>query len=145
MRPSADPLTYIFHLVGMLSPWHWTSPLLAPPVWTFCSRAPLVTSQRPQTTPFTLYKRTYLDTESQCRRNGVAFLPTVAESTGAWTPEALGMLKMICKTRNRWTGSPEAELMEGLLRELSVAIRTANAKAILRRVGELGNRRSQLV
>ena len=94
-------------------------------------------------TDYAHHKRTYLDTENQCQRSGVMFLPMVAETTGAWSAEALGMLKMICKSRSHWSGTPENELMQGLLRELSVAIRSSNARATLRRVGELGNRRDQ--
>ena len=89
---------------------------------------------------YSSHKRTYLDTAEQCRRSGVEFIPMVAESTGAWSKEALAMLHHICQSKSRWTGRKEEGIFQELVQQLSVAIRSTNARAILRRVGEIADR-----
>ena len=89
---------------------------------------------------YSTHKRNYLDTASQCQRSGVEFVPMVAESTGAWSDEARAVFHFICQRRSRWSGRSEEVLFQDLLQRLSVAIRSANARAVLRRVGELGDR-----
>ena len=89
---------------------------------------------------YSSHKRNYLDTANQCQRNGVEFVPIVAESTGAWSDEARAALRFICQARSRWSGRPEDALFQELVQRLCVAIRSSNARATLRRVGELGDR-----
>ena len=89
---------------------------------------------------YSSFKRTYLDTASQCRRVGVDFLPLVAESTGAWTDEALAFFHHVCTIRSRWSHQPEAALFHELMQELSVVIRSTNDRGVLRRMGELAAR-----
>jgi hypothetical protein len=91
-------------------------------------------------TDYSAHKRTFLDTASQCQRSGLEFVPLVAESTGSWSVEAIGFFRFLCKTRSRWCGRDPGELLQELLQQLSVSIRTANARAVRRRMGEMALR-----
>ena len=89
---------------------------------------------------YSTHKRTYLDTAEQCRRSGVEFVPVVAETTGAWSKEALAVFHHICQAKSRWSGRAESDLFQELLQQLSVAIRSTNARAVLRRIGDIADR-----
>ena len=80
-------------------------------------------------------KRAHLRTEAQCREAGVEFVPVVAESTGAWEPTAAKVLRQLARSVGLARGKPVATTLPELLQRLSVTIRRAQARALLRRVG----------
>ncbi|CAE8594402.1 unnamed protein product [Polarella glacialis] len=80
-------------------------------------------------------KRARLNTAAACAAQGVTFLPTVCETSGAWAPEASAVLKQVARQAAARAGRPASELYRSLLQRLSVAVRTANARAHLKRVG----------
>ena len=43
------------------------------------------------------WKRSYLQTEEECRQQGVQFVPLVAESSGGWGDSALATFKKMAK------------------------------------------------
>ena len=84
------------------------------------------------------YKRHFLDTESQCVAQGVAFLPIVAESSGGWGPSAMRFWRKLSASAGRQSSRSEEERLPQYLEGLSVAIRRASARAVLKRGAELG-------
>ena len=77
---------------------------------------------------YTDHKKRHLDTAAACAAQHVEFLPLVAETTGAWAPEAAKALDHISRAASH--GST-------LLQEACVLIRTWRARAALRRRTEL--------
>jgi len=84
---------------------------------------------------YAVTKRRHMDTERQCAENGVEFIPMVAESTGAWEPGALKVLRQLARASALHTGKDKGVVLAELLQRLSVTIRRAKARALLRRVG----------
>jgi len=82
---------------------------------------------------YSAYKCSYLNTADECHRQGICFTPMVFEPSGAWAPDALRTLKKIAKISALRSGTEEAAAVGGLLQRLSVVIRTASARAVLRR------------
>ena len=80
-------------------------------------------------------KRSHLDTARQCRANGVEFIPMVAETTGAWEPSALRVLRQLARMSAQVTGKPVERECAELLQRLSVRLRRAHSRALLRRLG----------
>jgi cytochrome c5 len=79
-------------------------------------------------------KRAYLNTVTQCQAQGVTFLPMVCETSGAWAPEASAVLKQLARQAASRDARPASEHYRALLQRLAVKVRTANAKAHLRRM-----------
>ena len=82
-------------------------------------------------------KRNFRNTASLCQSVGVEFQPLVAETTGAWSEEALQCFSRLAKARSCWSLRTKAELKQELLQQLSVAVRSANSAAALRRLEAL--------
>ena len=81
------------------------------------------------------HKRSYLNTAAECSEQGVLFVPFVAESSGGWGTTGFTTLHKLAKASGqRWGKDVEASLSH-LLERLSVAIRSAHARAVLRRAG----------
>ncbi len=90
-------------------------------------------------------KRTYLGTEKDCRGQGILFVPMVAESSGGWGPSAIATFINFAKLairRGVQPASPKAILPQ-YLESLCVAIRSAKARAVLRRGGGMHNNAAQ--
>ena len=81
------------------------------------------------------FKRAHLNTETECGQQGVTFVPMVAESSGGWGPEGLQTLRQLAKGTARRAGSDASASMGQLLQRLCVCIRSAKARAVLRRAG----------
>jgi hypothetical protein len=81
------------------------------------------------------YKRSHINTDVECTRQGVAFIPMVAESSGGWGPKGFETLRQLAKTAAANSGRDGDATMGQLLQRLSVVIRSAKARAILRRAG----------
>ena len=52
-------------------------------------------------TAYSHTKRLHANTEAECEAAGLVFIPMVAETTGAWSTEALIELKRIAKAAAR--------------------------------------------
>ena len=79
------------------------------------------------------YKRSFLNTAEECSRQGMRFIPLVFEPSAAWAPDALRTLKEIARISALRSGSEESSAVGSLLQRLCVVIRTASARAVLRR------------
>jgi hypothetical protein len=60
----------------------------------------------------------------------------VAESSGGWGPEGLKTLRQLAKTAAANSGCDGDATMGQLLQRLCVVIRSAKARAVLRRAGQ---------
>ena len=80
-------------------------------------------------------KRSHENTQAECEAAGVCFLPMVAETTGAWATESLEVWKQLAKATAVRQGREPATVFSEMIQSLSVTIRSANAKAFLRRSG----------
>ena len=83
-------------------------------------------------------KRRYLDTTKVCEQHGVAFVPLVVETSGAWAPEASKILHQLSRAvtlRHGGFGPPLGG--PALLEEASVLVRSWRTRATLRRRAEL--------
>ena len=82
-------------------------------------------------------KRQFLNTEEECRQQGILFVPLVAESSGGWGPTALSTFRKIAKRaagRGGFAAADKAVLPQ-FLERACIAIRSAKARAVLRRSG----------
>ena len=79
------------------------------------------------------YKRSHLNTETECAQQGVSFIPMVAESSGGWGSEGMKHLRQLAKVAARHTGAEAGDVMGQWLQSLCVVIRSAKARAVLRR------------
>ena len=86
-------------------------------------------------TEYETRKRTHLDTEEECRQQGILFIPIVAETSGGWGPSALATFKKLAKRAAGRGGlfNPERAVLPQFLERISIAIRSAKARAVLRR------------
>ena len=87
------------------------------------------------------HKRAHLGTEEDCRRQGILFVPLVAECSGGWGKSAIDTFTKWAKRATRrgvQPASPKAILPQ-YLETLCVAIRSAKARAVLRRGGSSPN------
>ena len=83
------------------------------------------------------HKKAHLGTEEECRRQGILFVPLVAETSGGWGQSAIETFTKWAKLATRrgvQPASPKAILPQ-YLESLCVAIRSAKARAVLRRGG----------
>ena len=63
----------------------------------------------------------------ECRRQGIAFLPIVAETFGGWHPDAKKEVKKLGATLARHTGQEEGEAVSHLWSRLSILLQRGNA------------------
>eukprot|EP00959_Pyramimonas_sp_CCMP1952_P220011 4599851-Pyramimonas_sp.AAC.1 len=85
---------------------------------------------------YEVVKRTHLDTEALCRQQGLLFIPLVAEPTGGWGPTGAATLRLLARASDARLGEEPGSGATRLFQQLSVAIRRASARAILRRQAE---------
>ena len=79
-------------------------------------------------------KRAHLNTATDCETQGITFLPMVCETSGAWAPAASAVLKQLARQAANRDARPASEHYRTLLQRLAVKVRTANARAHLRRM-----------
>ena len=83
-------------------------------------------------TAYENFKRTHLQTEEDCLRQGISFIPVVGETSGGWGPSAICTFKALAKA----AAQSEEEWQEIFKQHLGLvctAVRRANARAVLRR------------
>ena len=79
------------------------------------------------------YKRSFLNTEAQCSQQGIAFVPMVAERSGGWGASGVQVLQQLARKAQARDGKAASLHMQEYLEGLSVAVRRANAQAVLKR------------
>ena len=79
------------------------------------------------------YKRGYLDTEAMCSQQGITFLPIVAECSGGWGEDSLKSLRHLARVSADRSGRQRSHVLTELLQSLCILIRSAKARAVLRR------------
>ena len=84
-------------------------------------------------TDYSDQKRGHQGTADLCHAVGVTFVPMVAETTGAWAPEAMAVLRQIAAATSTTTGRDARDILQEILQGAAVCIRRANARAELRR------------
>ena len=87
------------------------------------------------------FKRDYKDTARECSRQGLAFVPMVAEAVGGgWGKEARKVWSELAKCSAFASGELASENLCGvsLLQRLSLTLQRENARAVLRRFGHGG-------
>ena len=77
--------------------------------------------------------------EEACRRQGLAFLPLVAETFGGWHPSAQREMKKLGSALTRRTGQDEAEAVSHLWGRLGILLQRGNAAIMGNRVAALPN------
>jgi hypothetical protein len=78
-------------------------------------------------------KRDYLDTAADCQRQGISFVPLVAEPSGGWGTSALCTLRALARSIALTTGRDSGTELRSHRQALCILIRQANARAIFRR------------
>ena len=80
-------------------------------------------------------KRMHFCTADLCGASGIHFQPLVCESTGAWSPEAFTVLHQLAQAASVHSAKDFNVVLAELLQRLSVTVRRAQARALLRRLG----------
>ena len=80
-------------------------------------------------------KRSHLNTAQSCAAQGLTFVPLVAEPSGGWGPSGVTALRRLARAVELRTGEHRAAVGARFFQQLSVAVRRASARAILRRAG----------
>ena len=90
------------------------------------------------TTAYEHVKRSYLDTASHCREEGLEFVPMVADALGGWGPSAQKAWHTLARSLAQTTGEPLSAALEQLYQQLSITVHREGARAILRRLSGAG-------
>jgi hypothetical protein len=81
-------------------------------------------------------KRDQNQTAAHCTAQGMHFVPMVAEPSGGWGPSGLAALRRIARATEASSARAPGTAMREFLQQLSITIRRADARAVLRRMGE---------
>ena len=80
------------------------------------------------------YDRKVNGAEEECRRQGIAFLPMVAETFGGWHPGAEREVKKLGAALARHTGQEEGEAISHLWSRMGILLQRGNAAILGNRV-----------
>ena len=80
------------------------------------------------------HERKVRGAEEECRRQGIAFLPLVAESMGGWHASAEKEVKKLGSALALHTGQPEGEAISHLWGRLGILLQRGNAALLQNRV-----------
>ena len=84
-------------------------------------------------TAYEQFKRTYLNTALDCQRQGISFIPLVAEPSGGWGPSAQCVFKAIARAISTLSGRSSGVELREHRQAFCVLLRQANARAIFSR------------
>ena len=80
------------------------------------------------------FKRSHLETETVCQREGITFIPIICEADGGgWGPTAHAVWSELAKRKSILTGEQSSTIAMRLLQSLGLVVHRENARAILRR------------
>ena len=82
---------------------------------------------------YSAVKIAHLDTALCCQQQGLAFVPLLAETTGAWDPSAAKVLQTIARAVAAREQVEPAALFSEMLQKTSVLIRSFRGRAALQR------------
>ena len=82
------------------------------------------------------HKKAHLNTQGLCSEAGIDFIPMVAETSGAWAPSAMNVLKQMAASVATCSGRKPEIVMQQILQNAAIRIRRANARATLRRAAD---------
>ena len=68
------------------------------------------------------YDRKMAGAGEQCRQQGIAFIPVVAESLGGWHPAAVEQIRKLGSALARHTGQEESEAISHLVTRCSILL-----------------------
>ena len=88
------------------------------------------------------YGRKLNGAEEECRRQGIAFLPIVAETFGGWHPEAGRQVKKLGAALVRHTGQEEGEAISHMWSRMGILLQRSNAQCTFCQVCLPSNRTS---
>ena len=71
---------------------------------------------------------------AKCEKNGLLFIPLVAEVFGVWGSSAVGFFKQLVKMLASTTGMPFGETIVHFMQRLSVTLQRCNVRALLARL-----------
>ena len=78
-------------------------------------------------------KRSYLNTEENCRAEGILFIPVICEADGGgWGPAAHKIWSELAQTKALLTGEQNSTVANRLLQSLGLILHREYARAILR-------------
>ena len=83
------------------------------------------------------YDRKVAGAGEQCRQQGIAFIPIVAESLGGWHPVAAEQIRKLGSALARHTGQEEGEAISHLWGRLGVLLQRGNAALLGNRIPAL--------
>ena len=87
------------------------------------------------------YKRTHLNTEQECKDEGITFIPMICEADGGgWGPTAHTVWNELAKNKSLLTGELSSIIVNRLLQSLGLILHRENARATLRRSPNNANR-----
>ena len=79
------------------------------------------------------YKRDFLGTAAECQRQGLSFIPMIAEPSGGWGPSGLCTLKALSRAAVARTNEEPSRFHAEQLQSLCTVIRRGHARAVMRR------------
>ena len=82
------------------------------------------------------HKKADLNIEGLCADAGIEFIPMLAETTGAWAPSSLKVLKQLAASIATSSGRNPDIVLQQIFENAAIRIRRANARATLRRAAE---------
>ena len=80
------------------------------------------------------YDRKVTGAGEQCRQQGIAFIPVVAESLGGWHPVAVEQIRKLGSALARHTGQEESEAISHLVTRCSILLQRGLTAFVLNRV-----------
>ena len=80
------------------------------------------------------YDRKVAGAGEQCRQQGIAFIPVVAESLGGWHPVAAEQIRKLGSALARHTGQEEDEAISHLVTRCSILLQRGLTAFLLNRV-----------
>ena len=80
------------------------------------------------------YDRKMAGAGEQCRQQGIAFIPVVAEALGGWHPVAVEQIRKLGSALARHTGQEEGEAISHLITRCSVLLQRGLTAFLLNRV-----------
>ena len=74
------------------------------------------------------------ESDEDCKREGIAFLPMVVETLGGWHKVAIGQIKKLTAAQARQTGEEEGETARRTWVRLAVLLQKGNAALLANRI-----------
>ena len=80
------------------------------------------------------YQRKMRQSSDDCYTQGIHFVPLPVETLGGWHPQAIQVIRKICRQLARQTGREDSEVIAHAFQRLGILLMKGNAALILNRV-----------